>query len=94
MKTVTFDDEIFRLVPIEWTDEMHDAYREAKDDFIDHPCEFQVDLERLRAAYTVPCTDYSGPEIRQLQEDGSWKVIGHTVASGGAGGYREENILY
>lgn len=42
----------------------------------------------------VPCTDYGGPEIKQLQEDGSWKVIGHIVKRGGAGGYREENVLY
>lgn len=45
-------------------------------------------------AKTVSCTDYSGPDIRQLQEDGSWKVIGHTIVRGGAGGYQEENVIY
>lgn len=45
-------------------------------------------------AKTIPCTDCSGPDIRQLQEDGSSKVIGYIVVRGGAGGYTEENVLY
>lgn len=51
IKTVTFDDEVFRIVPIEWTDEMHQAFADAKKDYIDHPCEYYIDLDRLKAAY-------------------------------------------
>ncbi len=42
----------------------------------------------------IPCTDYSGPEIRQLQKDGGWKVIGHTSLRGGARHSSEENTIY
>jgi len=43
---------------------------------------------------TVPCIDFSGPDILQLREDGSRTVIGHTVLRAGVGGQREENVIY
>lgn len=73
----------FQIVPVEWTDEMFQAYQDAAH-AMDHPCEYHVDHVRLEAAYAAsPDTvkDVSALLVEAADViDDLLKLIGRDVA--------------